>query len=572
MINIKLKNFSQNPISKSRRRYKEVQAMRVNFNYEASSTHTAYLVNQREMGKSLLRLSTGMRILEASDDAAGLFIADQLSIVATGLQEGNRNISTGISALRIAENAAGQIFDRLRSIYSRAIRAANDINDPNARAALQREVANLVDAIQKIGTDTEYNGIKLLDGTFRDKYIHYGPRMDQVVNVSIADVRAQSLGAHIAQGLGATYTNTTTATAGGTLGALLGTSGALGVAGADNFRLDSGDYVRINGATVYQNTSTTDRYLVDAATLAKNINENSNLKAIGIEAKAVNTSVANAYTSPVTVDGFSGTNGAATVDLKFYIGDGTKEIEIRDFAIVNTSSVVTMGLDELVSQINSQASAGGVPIVAMNDGGRLKLVTTNGETIAIEARVNVTTAATAGNIRIDYSQLLEGASTMPVSHDYANIGTRYSAAVKVGRITIAANETFNLAYNGVSGTGTGLNFDIANGASAIFSNLYTIDLSTNAGAERALMIVSKALQKVDTIRSQIGATMNNLQSIFDAQKVAYDNTKQAESVIRNTDYAEEMANFATLQIRMQSTIAMLAQANALPQLVLQLLR
>ncbi|MFZ8859037.1 MAG: flagellin [Thermocrinis sp.] len=86
------------------------------------------------------------------------------------------------------------------------------------------------------------------------------------------------------------------------------------------------------------------------------------------------------------------------------------------------------------------------------------------------------------------------------------------------------------------------------------------------------MIVSKALQKVDTIRSQIGAVMNNLQSIFDAQKVAYDNTKQAENVIRNTDYAEEMSNFTSLQIKMQSTIAMLAQANALPQLVLQLLR
>ena len=549
--------------------------MRVNFNYEASSTHTAYLVNQREMGKSLLRLSTGMRIMEASDDAAGLFIADQLSVVATGLQEGNRNISTGISALRIAENAAGQIFDRLRGIYSRAIRAANDINDPNARAALQREVANLTDAIQKIGTDTEYNGIKLLDGTFVNKYIHYGPRMDQVVNVSIADVRAQSLGAYIAQGLGATFTNTVAATAGGTLTALLNT-GALGVAGAANFRLDGGDYVRINGATVYQNPSSApaDRRLVDAATLAKNINENANLRAIGIEAKAVNTSVANAYTSPVTLTSTPAT-GAATIDLRFYVGDGTKDFTITGFASVNASSVVTMGLDQLVSQINSQASARGVPIVAMNDGGRLKLVTTDGETIAIEARVNVT-AAGSGSIQINYSQLLEGASTTAASHNYASTGTTYSAAVKVGRITIAANETFNLAYNGVSDNGTpaneGLNFEIANGSSATFSNLYTIDLSTNAGAERALMIVSKALQKVDTIRSQIGATMNNLQSIFDAQKVAYDNTKEAESVIRNTDYAEEMSNFTTLQIKMQSTIAMLAQANALPQLVLQLLR
>jgi flagellin len=157
-----------------------------------------------------------------------------------------------------------------------------------------------------------------------------------------------------------------------------------------------------------------------------------------------------------------------------------------------------------------------------------------------------------------------------VQHDLnASNNTRYSASVKVGRVTIGANESFNLTHSGVSATGEGLNFDPTG---ATLKNLYTIDLSTNAGAERALMIVSKALQKVDTVRSQIGATMNNLQSIFDAQKVAYDNTKQAESVIRNTDYAEEMSNFTTLQIRMQSTIAMLAQANALPQLVLQLLR
>ncbi len=554
--------------------------MRVNFNYEASSTHTAYLVNQREMGKSLLRLSTGMRILEASDDAAGLFIADQLSIVATGLQEGNRNISTGISALRIAENAAGQIFDRLRGIYSRAIRAANDINDPNARSSLQREVANLIDAIQKIGTDTEYNGIKLLDGTFVGKYIHYGARMDQVVNVSIADVRAQSLGAYIAQGLGATRTTAGTFTSGGTLANLLGSSGALGDTASANFRLDGPDYVRINGMTVYSGSGR----LVDAATLARNINNNEDLKAIGIEAKAVNTSTANVYntggSSAVVNASATGTGDkSATIDLNFYIGDGdgpTKTFTITGFSTVNASgtsvTITTMSLDNLVSAINSQASAKGAPITAMNDGGRLKLVTTNGETIAIEARVAGSGLASGNSITvsIDYRQLLEGASTTPVSHTVNDTtSTRYSAAVKVGSVTIGANESFNLEHNGVSATGEGLNFDLSG---VTLNNLYAIDLSTNAGAERALMIVSKALQKVDTIRSQIGATMNNLQSIFDAQKVAYDNTKQAENVIRNTDYAEEMSNFTTLQIKMQSTIAMLAQANSLPQLVLQLLR
>jgi flagellin len=558
--------------------------MRVNFNYEASSTHTAYLTNQREMGKSLLRLSTGMRILEASDDAAGLFIADQLSVVATGLQEGNRNISTGISALRIAENASGQIFDRLKGIYSRAIRAANDINDPNARAALQREVANLVDAIQKIGTDTEYNGIKLLDGTFQNKYIHYGARMDQVVNVSVSDVRAQSLGAYTVQAQGATFTSSST-TKGGNLTDLLDTNapaGALGGATAANFRLDSGDSVTINGKTVYQYSGVA--RLVDAATLANNINNHPDLKAIGIEAKAVNTSAASAYNNVVTATAAGSASKTATIHLNFYIGDGTKTFTINNFASVSGTSgpatVTTISLDELVSKINSAASTVGAPITAINDGGRLKLLTNNGETIAIEAQVNASGTFGAGNsltVNINYSQLLQGASGTPVSHNFTDAGTQYSAAVKVGRVTIAANEAFNFTYSGVSDNGDptsneGLNFDIASGSSTPFSNLYSIDLSTNAGAERAMMIVSKALQKVDTIRSQIGATMNNLQSIFDAQKVGYDNTKQAENVIRNTDYAEEMSNFTTLQIKMQSTIAMLAQANALPQLVLQLLR
>jgi len=105
-----------------------------------------------------------------------------------------------------------------------------------------------------------------------------------------------------------------------------------------------------------------------------------------------------------------------------------------------------------------------------------------------------------------------------------------------------------------------------------FNNLYSIDVSTNQNAERAMLIVKKALQRVDTVRAQIGAVMNNLQSIYDSQKVAWDNTKEAENVIRNTDYAEEMTNFTKLQIKMQSSMAMLAQANQLPQLVLQLLR
>jgi len=547
-------------------------AVKINFNEAAAQTHTALIRNERAMNKSLLRLSTGVRILNAADDSAGLFIADMLSTVAKAYEQGNKNISIGISALQIAEASAGQIFDKLQEIYVRAQNAANDINDPNARQALQREIMNFVDAIQKIGTDTEYNGIRLLDGTFTGKYIHYGPRMDQVVNINISDLRAESLGAYTVTGAGSTTTGSVT-TVGGTLADLLGTGS---LASATNFILASGEYVKINGITVYQGTST--NYLVDAATLANQINTNDELKNAGIEARASNISLANTYSAPVYSISVTGTF-TVQVDLNFYIGNGSTTFTVNLGSITATSDTATADfatLDELVTRINTQADLARAPVRAINEGGRLKLVTDNGETIAVEAFFDSDIGAGESlTATIDLSQILKGASSTTVTLNDTN-PDRYVAAVKVGTVVIGGLDAFRFEYNGVSDNGTlaneGLNFDIESGQHALLKDLYDIDVRTNTGAETALMIVSKALQKVDTSRAQIGATMNNLQSIYDSQKVAYDNTKEAESAIRNTDYAKEMAEFTTYQIRMQATVAMLAQANTLPQLVLQLLR
>ncbi|MEM1672988.1 MAG: flagellin [Archaeoglobaceae archaeon] len=510
-------------------------ALRINFNFEGASTHTAILSNERAMNKSLLRLSTGMRILNAADDSAGLFIADQLMVVASGLEEGNRNILTALSALRIAESSAGQIFDRLNEIYRRTVRAANDINDPNARASLQREINNLIDAIQKIGTDTEYNGIKLLDGTFTNKYIHYGPRYGQMVDVRIGDVRAQSLGAHIVSGSGRVVTS--------------GANQAISALQThnDHFALADGEYLKVAGQTVLNGTTTT--VLVDAATAARNINNDAKLQSMGIEAVAKNRSVAADFTGVVSGD------AGATVKLHFYVG--ARAVGSPSFSITGITANTT--LSELVTMINSQASASGVPLTARAENGRLVLETANGETIAIEAEVTQ-----GNNVSVDFSQLIEGAGNVRG----LDAGQR-AYAIKVGELQIYGTESFVVNESGIDIVGNdGPDANIT----STFNNLYSIDVSTNQNAERAMLIVKKALQRVDTIRAQIGAVMNNLQSIYDAQKVAWDNTKEAENVIRNTDYAEEMTNFIKLQIKMQASMAMLAQANQLPQLVLQLLR
>jgi flagellin len=451
-----------------------------------------------------------------------MFIADMLGTVAKGYEQGNRNIQTGISALQIAEASTAQIFDKLQEIYVRAQNAANDINDPTARSALQQEIRNFVDAIQKIGTDTEYNGIKLLDGTFKDKFIHYGPRMEQTVYISIDDVRAQNLGAHLIN------TNGNKAS-GASITALTG------IYSASALTATIGDRV-VKASSTFGTI-----HLLDAGVIANEVN--SKLGDIGFKAKAVNVSVGDEYTAIANVSG--------TADLTFYVGGKTVSITGLD---------TTVSLDTLIEKINRAAATAGADLSASRFGNRLVLTSSQGYTIGLSVTVSA-----SGTININ--QLindLEGKSAGSVT---AVSGTA-AAAVKVGDLYIARDTAFTA---NLSATGLG-DYVIGSNTSSQFKNLYSIDVTTNEGAEVSMLIAEIAQRTVNKIRAQIGATMNNLQSIFDSQKVAYDNTKEAESVIRNTDYAKEMAEFITYQIRMQATIAMLAQANTLPQLVLQLLR
>ncbi len=776
--------------------------MRVNFNFEAAATQTGIVGNQREMGKSLLRLSTGLRILNAADDSAGLFIADQLMVVGSGLEEGNRNIQTGLSALRIAESSAGQIFNRLNEIYKRAVRAANDVNDPNARNSLQQEIRNFVDAIQKIGTDTEYNGIKLLDGTFTNKNIHYGSRMDQTLRVDVSDIRSQSLGAQIVSSVGRVET---------AQGARISST-----AFNNNIVYTSNQTLSVASRNINATMQNGSRYIIDAGYVAEQIN--SQLRDVGFEARAVNISVADRYSGIANVGG--------TADLTFYVGD-------KSFTISGVETNIT--LDRLVERINREAGTAGADLSASISDGRLVLTSSKGYTIGLDVQLSDPSGG-----QINMNQLIQGGQaiggafptqygsvikvgTLHIARDsdfsisansanvlnafgtktigtqssttvssqfknlysidvttnestrlevrtrtvtlggptggtnaYANnqtynnllnvgggaffitsselsnitvagqqlsssglqvgatdaaafaqainnnttlrnmgiratanntmtatdifstisvtstndltiniyLGQQYGSptislsayqaggsdgnltlnelvtainnaaggtglvasstgtgslvlttangetigielinntgnavnlamfsqaasgttvgsgttgsAIKVGQLQITAPDVFNFDFTGATSSSEGLGIATASGTAGVDAgtlNETITNINIYGGqAEMSLLITSKAIQRVDSIRAQIGAIMNNLQSIYDSQKVALDNTREAENVIRNTDYAEEMMNFTRQQIKMQASMAMLAQANQMPQLVLQLLR
>lgn len=539
-------------------------ATKINYNYEAAVTHTSLRQNERLMNKSLLRLSTGLRILSAADDASGLFIADQLSLVSTALDQGNRNIQFAISTLQIAEGSVSQIYDKLKTMYQKAVSAANDINDPNARSALQRDIENLRDAILKIAQDTEYNGIRLLNGSFNNVRIHYGARASQNISVSIASVLPQQLGGYVASDK--SYSVSGAVSLGGTAGLLANNSQyAVGTGEYLEITLPDGTPVRFNdqnqlGYLYGKDIAGNDiGYIVDAAKIAETINNNPALQNYGIKAFAKNE-----VTASLTFDNFVKGAAGDTVRIRFYVGGEVvydKTFDAKDETIND--------LNAFIADINDTT---GGKLVASKDsnGTTLVLSTPNGETIAVEVQVTDGSGKTE-DTTVDLAALVDVPSGADSQITDAAAPGSTGSAIRVGELHIAGNVSFSVSQSNVTADTPDLIY-FQSPVSASFKSLETLNVTDNLQAQLAQVIIQSAIRQVDTIRSQIGSTIINLQSIYDAQAIAKDNTDNAESVIRNVDFAKEMSQFTKYQIRMQSGIAMLAQANTLSQLVLQLLR
>ncbi|NPA12487.1 MAG: flagellin [Aquificae bacterium] len=510
-------------------------ALRINYNYQAEFGHVNILKTERNLNTSLERLETGYRINSAKDDAAGLFIADQLNLVASALDQGVRNAQDGISAAQIAETTLAQIYDKLVSIYTKAEQAANDTNSALNRDALQEDIDKLIDAIDRIAKSSEFNGKKLLDGSFKSQYIHYGPRADQKLSISIDSATAEDLAAYTIKGNGKA-----TGDGGKDLATLID--------GTD-YEFDSAtDKVVIQGVdlTTAIKNSVGDGSLTDASVIAKHINGDPDLKMKDITASATNTSVAGAEF------GVHNT-GNDTLTIKIYVGPETDEADIT----LNFDKNTTITGDVLVDLINSNAD--NLPIEAsLDEAGRVVLTTENGETIAVEVTVG------ANGNEFDLNKLINLGAETKVSAGSTG------SAVKVGDLHVFGSNAYGYDFTGLSTTDTGLGVNATDSSSK--TSLETIKVDTNANAEYSLKVIDNIIKKVDRMRANLGSIQINLETIIQNNEFSAVQQREAESRIRNVDFAKEMANFTRYQTLMQSGMAMMAQANQLPQMVLQLLR
>ncbi|MCK9990652.1 MAG: flagellin [Rugosibacter sp.] len=483
--------------------------------------------SQNSLQTSLARLSSGLRINSAKDDAAGLGIATRMSSQIQGLNQASRNANDGISLAQTGEGALASVADNLQRIRELAVQSANATNSDADRAALDAEVQQRLAEVDRVASQTSFNGRKLLDGTFGSATFQVGANVGETISIGLSgNMRATAIG-QIAQG---------TSTAEVTVAALSGTG---------TIQVGTGDAITI-GASV-------------AGT-------------------AAGQSVGSAYAkaNAINAAGVSGLTVTATNNVEFGIasatsagGAGTYSLKINGQDIFSAAVVAApITAQQITDAINSYQSTTGV--TASLSGGNLRLSAADGRDIAIGQTVGGDTAGgiaagTGGSTTVNGVEYRDG--QIGAAAD-ATKNSAVAAAVNGGTLTMTANENII-----ITGDGDVMGFAAANTTIAKDTNtISTSNVKTVAAANNAIYRIDAALTAVTNLRSTFGSIQNRFDSVISNLATTSENLSASRSRIQDADFAAETANLTRSQILQQAGVAMLAQANSLPNGVLTLLR
>ena len=400
-------------------------AMSINTNVVSINAQRNLNLSGGSLATSMQRLSSGLRVNSAKDDAAGLAIAERMSTQVRGFAVASRNANDGISLAQTAEGALGKVGDMLQRMRELAVQAGNATNSKSDREALNAELTQLRDEVDRVAKTTSFNGQKVLDGSFTGGVFQVGANSGDNITVgALADTRVDKLGK--AQYGTAQITSIDTAKKDAAAASMAGTTVTIDIVGA-------------NGATAQV-----------AVTSDENITGS---EALGSLIQAINSK-----TADTGIVAFLNDKGDA-IDFRAVQGDA--DTDVSAFAI-----------------------------------------TTDGGT-AVDALVEVaaTSFADAGTVGID-----------------------------------------------------------------------KMDIKTQAGAWESLQRIDNALDKVSSARAELGAIQTRFEKSVENIDIMSENISAARGRITDADFAKETANLSRTQILQQAGTAMVAQANQLPQQVLQLLQ
>lgn len=505
--------------------------MIINTNIASLNAQRNLMGTNNAMQKSLEKLSSGSRINKAADDAAGLAISEKMRGQIKGLNQAVRNAQSAISLIQTAEGALNETHSILQRMRELAVQSASDTNTADDRAKIQSEMDQLAKEVTRISNNTEFNTQNLLAGGLNNTF-QIGANENQNVALGINAMDAQSLGL-----AGSTVTASGFTENGGGAGA----SGLKSVSDLGRgFTTGTGFNIDVTKTAASYNTA-----LVDVA-------------------------------------GGTGTQNVGSGDVSInpatnYTGTSDKAFEIR----------VSAESGDNVSEIEYQVGGSGDWTAVSGVAGAGSTTFDLGE--GLELTINDGTAAGDYVVGDSYQFAVNAASASLQLQDASdnNIGSavtvRYGAtSADLGDATTDETLTVNFdAFTDLADS-TYATFDITSSVSSaatVVNGEVTVEAEAKAGiqvntqstANTAITTIDDAIQTVSEERSKLGAYQNRLEHTINNLQTASENMTSAESRIRDVDMAQEMSEFTKSQILSQAGVAMLAQANQVPQAVLKLL-
>ena len=499
-------------------------AFQVNTNVNALNATAQSTFTQTSLSSSLQKLSSGLRINSAKDDASGMAIADSLRSQANALGQAIRNTNDGMGIIQIADKAMDEQVKILDTIKTKATQAAQDGQTTTTRTAIQADINRLIESLDNIAQTTSYNGLNLLAGSFTNKEFQVGAYSNQTIRTSIGATSSDKIG-HV-------RSETTTFT-------------ALGDVALNFIAANGGQNVSIESVVISTSAGT------GLGALSEAINKNSDALG-GIRADYTVVAV--------------GTDAIAAGDVT--------SLTINGVSIGNITGIQANDKDNrLVQAINAYKDTTGVEASTDKDG-RLVLTSTDGRAIQVSGDgmsaggAGITTAAGqastivgsltltklgAGDIKMTGTGIGGGgvanvSGTAQITTTLRQIKGELSADIKSA---IGANAgSWSGAVGGTLGAG----------------------VTTLKGAMLVMDIAESAIKQLDTIRADLGSIQQQMQSTINNITITQVNVKSAESGIREVDFASESANYSNLNILAQAGSYAMSQANTVQQNILRLLQ
>lgn len=527
----------------------------INTNVMSLNSQRQLNMSQKSLATTMERLSSGLRINNAKDDAAGLAISERMTAQVRGLNQANRNANDGISMAQTAEGALGQAGDMLQRMRELAVQAANASNSASDRKALNDEVGQLASELDRLARTTQFNGQNLLDGTNSISTFQVGANANQTISVNTNNFRTAAygnfrIGASVASSVSAEGTLTLGSQAGSNLsqaGATLGAS-----------RISSAGTLTFNGSS---GSAVVDYAVGDSAkTVAERINT-----------QATATGVTATARTEVGLSGF-----ASNSNYSFLVSSDNQVDQPQVISFTTGAPPINAdGLATAMKAFNDVASKTGVTARLDDAGTGLLLTNAAGNDIhllndsATGNDINITDAFGGGTSSVAVTaQNGAGAAQIAAGTPSAAFGA--NDAVITGELTLDSKSNFNVLDS--NGGANGFLKTASAGDTAQLQGVASVNVSSVSAATRTITIIDSAIAAINSQRSTFGAAQSRLESTIGNNTTASENLSAARSRIRDADFAAETASLSRAQVLQQAGTAMLAQANASGQGVLSLLR